>query len=83
VRRRRFGFTTPVADEQAPDDHALLSDDQLIEQLRRRRRESAEWAAALAEVHRRADRLHGDERFREALDLAVDRPPARDEPPVA
>jgi hypothetical protein len=72
-----------VGDGQAQDDHAQLSDDELMEQLRRRRRESAEWAAALAEVHRRADRLHGDERFREALDLAVDRPPALDEPPAA
>ena len=72
-----------MGDKQTPDEHAGLSDDQLIEQLRRRRRESAEWAAALAEVHRRADRLHEDERFREALDLAVDQPPPRNEPPTA
>jgi hypothetical protein len=58
----------------ADEEHAGLSDDELLEQLRRRRRESAEWAAALAEVQRRSDRLHSDERFREALAHADDEP---------
>jgi hypothetical protein len=56
------------------DDHASLSDDELAERLRRQRRESAEWAAALAEVQRRGDHLRADERFREALAHADDGP---------
>ena len=67
-----FRFTTRVTDETP---HARLSDEELLRQLHVHRRETTEWAAAIVEVQRRADRLHSDERFRAALDLAQDTPP--------
>jgi len=70
-----FRFTTPVTDDTP---HARLSDDELLRQLHVHRRETTEWAAAIVEVQRRADRLHSDERFRAALSLAQDAPPQPD-----
>ena len=71
-----FRFTTPVTDDTP---HARLSDDELLQQLHVHRRETTEWAAAIVEVQRRADRLHSDERFRAALSLGAgrDAPPGR------
>ena len=62
--------------------HAHLSDEELLAQLHVHRRETTEWAAAIVEIQRRGDRLHSDERFREALALANDPIPQHD-PPAA
>jgi hypothetical protein len=68
-----------MADEPV---HKRLSDEELLAELRRHRRETTEFAAALAEVQRRGDRLHADERFRAALELADDPPPRPPEDPA-
>jgi hypothetical protein len=60
--------------------HARLSDDELLAQLHLHRRETTQWAAALVEVQRRADRLHSDERFRAALEHADDGAPRHEQP---
>jgi hypothetical protein len=64
-----------MTDETTPqprDDHAKLSDDQLIDRLRDHRKGTNEWAAALGELQRRGDRLHSNERFKAALASADD-----------
>jgi type II secretory pathway component PulK len=71
-----------MSETDDPPLHAQLSDDELLAQLHVHRRETTEWAAALVEVQRRADRLHSDERFRAALELADD-PAPRHDPPAA
>jgi len=70
-----------MTDEPEPV-HRRLSDDELLEELRRHRRETTEFATALAEVQRRGDRLHADERFRAALELADDAPARPPESPA-
>ena len=78
----RFRFTFPVTDEPSGETlHSRLSDEELLAQLHVHRRETTEWAAAVVEVQRRADRLHSDERFRAALLLAQDVPPRPTEQP--
>jgi hypothetical protein len=71
-----------MSETEDPPMHAQLSDEELLAQLHVHRRETTEWAAAIVEIQRRGDRLHSDERFREALELAND-PIHRGDPPAA
>ncbi len=84
MRCAPFRFTTGMSDESAPPErpHGHLSDDELLAQLHVHRRETTEWATAMIEIQHRADRLHSDERFRAALELADDGI-ARSDPPAA
>ena len=68
-----------MADDGIPglraEDHTNLSDEELRQRLRDHRRGSGEWAAVLAELERRTDRLHSNESLRAALASARDEPP--------
>jgi hypothetical protein len=68
----------PVPVPARPEHPSSLSDEELVQRLHDHRRGSGEWAAALGELQRRADRQHGNARFREALASAEDgvEPPA-------
>ena len=77
-----FASLSCVSETEDQPLHSQLSDEELLAQLHVHRRETTEWAAAIVEIQRRADREHSDERFRAALELA-DEGVARSDPPAA
>jgi hypothetical protein len=64
------------------EDHASLSDEELLQRLRDHRRGSGEWAAVLIELQRRSDRIHSQESLRAALASAMDEPAPPKPPPA-
>jgi uncharacterized alpha-E superfamily protein len=64
------------------EDHSSLSDEELRQRLRDHRRGSGEWAAVLAELQRRSDRIHSHESLRAALASAKDEPVPPEPPPA-
>jgi len=65
------------------EDHASLSDEELLQRLRDHRRGSGEWAAVLVELQRRSDRIHSHESLRAALAAATDEPAPHQPPPAS